>query len=239
MLKELGSGLGVILMYYVIAAGLAVLLRIFSEIRHESFRKLLHCILLGSLLIWTLTFSTWWLAALSAFLFAALVYPLLAWMERFSWYSSLLTERKSGELKSSLLLVFGMYAVVVTFCWGLLGERLIALCSIYAWGFGDAAAALVGKRFGRHTLSGRHIEGRKSVEGTCAMFGVSFVSVLILLMLRGGMAWYGYILTAAVTAAVSALVELFSLKGRDTITCPLAAMSVLLPLIHLFGGGIR
>jgi len=31
-------------------------------------------------------------------------------------------------------------------------------------------------------------------------------------------------------------VELYSVKGSDTITCPLAAMMVLLLLLQLFGG---
>ena len=86
-----------------------------------------------------------------------------------------------------MLLVFGMFAAVVTLCWGILGERMIAICAIYAWGFGDAFAAVIGKRFGKHKISGRHIEGKKSVEGSVSMFVVSFLSVLLLLLYRGGM----------------------------------------------------
>lgn len=238
LIRETAAGLGAIVMYYAVLASLAVLLRRFTRIPKEPFRKLLHCILLGSLFIWTIGFDTWWLSALSALGFAAAVYPLLALLERINGFSSFMTERRAGELKNSLLLVFVMYAAVVTLCWGVMGERMVALCAIYAWGFGDAAAALVGKRFGRHKITGGHIEGSKSAEGTAAMFAVSFMSVLALLILRGGMTWLGCAVTALVTAAVSALVELFSLKGRDTITCPLAAMGVLLPMIHLFGGGL-
>ena len=87
-------------------------------------------------------------------------------------------------------------------------------------------------------LTGRHIEGRKSVEGTVAMFLVSLVSVLVILSLRGGLPWYGLLLTAYVTAGVSAVVELYSLGGNDTVTCPLAAMAVLLPMTALFGGAL-
>lgn len=236
MLNELLAGLGQVLLYFVLAAGAAALLRQFTRIPDEPFRKLLHGLLLGSLLIWTLNFRTWWLCALSALGFAGAVYPVLVALERWPRYSTFLTERRAGELKSSLLLVFVMYAAVIAVCWGLAGEKLAALCAIYAWGIGDAAAALVGKRFGRHGLTGPHIEGRKSVEGTAAMFAASLVSVLALLLLRGGMPWYGYAVTSLVTAAVSATVELFSLRGNDTIFCPLAAMAVLLPLICLFGG---
>lgn len=136
------------------------------------------------------------------------------------------------------MIVFVMFAAVICVCWGWLGDKLLALASVYAWGFGDAAAALVGKRFGRRALTGAHIEGRKSVEGSLAMFATSFVCVAAVLLFRGGLPWYGYLVIPAATALAAAVVELFSLRGMDTITCPLAAMAVLLPLVHLMGGGL-
>ena len=236
MLQALWSGVWSILIYFVTLASGAILLRRFFSIPNEIFRKLLHLILLGSLLVWTLSFPHWWMAAGTALIFAASVYPLLMLAERWKGYSAFVTERSSGELKRSLLVVFVMYAAVAAVCWGLLDEKLLTLCSIYAWGFGDAAAALVGKRFGRHGLSGQHIQGRKSVEGSMAMFAVSFAAVLVLLVFRGGMRWYAYPVIAMIVAAISAAVELFTRNGMDTITCPLAAMAALLPLVNVFGG---
>ena len=232
------AGLGVLAIYFIVCASTAFICRRFLRIPDEVFRKILHGILLGSLLVWTVQFDRWYLAALSALSFAAAVYPLLKAAERWKGYSHFVTERSSGELKQSLIVVFVMYAIIVTVCWGWLNEKLLALCSIYAWGFGDAAAALIGKRYGRHKLEGKHIEGRKSAEGTLAMFTVSFACVLIILILRGGMAWHEYLITAFVTALVSSAVELYTMRGMDTITCPLAAMAVLLPLVHLLGGGL-
>ena len=162
--------------------------------------------------------------------------PILWFAERFKGYSKLVTERKSGELKSSLLVVFFMYAVVVAICWGWFDDRMLALASIYAWGFGDAAAALVGKRFGKHKIGGKIIQGRKSFEGTTAMFIVSLISVFTILTLRGGLMWYETLVISVVVAAVSAVVELYTLNGIDTITCPVAAMVVLIVLLRLVGG---
>ena len=68
------------------------------------------------------------------------------------------------------------------------------------------------------------------------MFISSFVSVLVVLLVHGGMPWYGYVLTALAAAAVSALTELYTPGGMDTFTCPVAAMAVILPLEALFGG---
>lgn len=234
-MTELLHGAGELLLYFVICATTALVAHALLPIPSEVFRKILHLILLGSLAVWVLEFSTWWLSALSAVAFALAVYPLLSLAERIKGYSALLTERKGGEIKHSLLLVFTMYALVAAVCWGWLGDKLLALASIYAWGFGDAAAALVGKRFGKHHFKTQAI-CRKSWEGTLAMFAVSFVTVFVLLQLRGGLNGAETLIVAALTAAVSAVVELYTPNGMDTISCPLAAMVVLLPLVTLFGG---
>jgi phytol kinase len=116
-----------------------------------------------------------------------------------------------------------------------LGQRYLVVASVAAWGLGDAAAALVGKRFGRRYIEGKRVEGRKSLEGTIAMFVVSFLSVLAVLLARGSLEWYGYVPVSAATAVVSAVVELYTKGGMDTITCPLAAAAVLIPLTYLWG----
>jgi len=236
MLEELIRGLGILAAYFAVLATAALTMRFFVKIPNEPFRKLLHMILLGSLFVWTFVFDTWYLAAGSAIAFALLVYPCLKLAEKIKGYSSFVTERKGGELKQSLLVVFFMFALVTAVCRGIFSDKFLVITSISAWGFGDAAAALIGKRYGKHAIEGRHIEGKKSAEGTFAMFAVSFLSVFILLMIRGGMSFIAYTVTALITGAVSAYIELYSLHGSDTFNCPAAAMAVLIPLVHLFGG---
>ena len=107
-------------------------------------------------------------------------------LERIERFSEFITERKKGELKSSLLLVFGMFAFIITVCWGLLGDPYLVLASVYAWGFGDAAAALIGKRFGKHKIRWKYTDGKKSAEGSTSMYVLSFVTVCIILMCLGG-----------------------------------------------------
>ena len=234
-MTELLHGAGAIVIYFLLCATTALVAHALLPIPSEVFRKILHLILLGSLAVWVLVFSSWWISALSAVIFALAVYPLLSLAEHLKGYSALLTERKGGEIKHSLLVVFTMYALVAAVCWGWLDDKLLALASIYAWGLGDAAAALIGKRFGKHHFKGAAIS-RKTWEGTLAMFAVSFVTVFVLLQFRGGLSTIGCIFSAAGTAAVSAAVELYTPNGMDTISCPLAAMAVLLPLVALFGG---
>lgn len=235
-MQEFWSGTGCVLLYYIIAASTALTCRFFFKIPDEIFRKTLHSILLFSFLVFVVAFETWWMAVILAVAFAIVVYPILAFFERFKGYSQLTTERKSGELKTSLLWVFGMFAVIATICWGWLGDKYLVLASIYAWGFGDALAALIGKRFGKHKIKWKYTDGKKSVEGSLAMFLTSFVSVAIILIYRGEMNIMAYVLIPLVVALVSTLAELCSKNGMDTVICPLSAMVVLLPLIYVFGG---
>lgn len=236
MQLEFLKGYGALVAYFVVCATSALALRRLVAVPREVFRKTLHIILLGSIFVWTYAFRTWWVAAAAAIAFTVMVFPLLMFAERVPGYSELLTERKRGEIKHSLLVVFAMFTVLISVCWGWLGERYLVIASVLAWGLGDAAAALVGKRFGRHYIEGKLVEGRKSLEGTLAMFAVSFVSVMAVLLARGSVEWYVTIPTAAVTAAVCAVVELYTKGGMDTLTCPFAAAAVLIPLLRLWGG---
>lgn len=237
-MKEILSGAGIILLYAAVLAFAALLFRRFTHIKDELFRKMLHMILIIAMMFWPYVFEHWYAAALTSLAFIVLFYSLFAILGRFIDYTEFLTERKKGEFGTSIVLVFIMYTIVIAVCWGWRGERLLTIATVSAWGYGDAAAALIGKRFGRHFIDGKHIEGRKSVEGSLAMFCTSFICLFTVFLIRGGMAWYGYLLTALITAFAVTVVELYSLRGSDTITCPFAAMAVILPLVRLFGGAV-
>lgn len=235
-MQQILQGTGSIILYFVIAAGGAIGSRFLIKIPNELFRKILHCILLGSLFMFTFAYGEWWISALAAVIFEIIVYPLLIVLERFKNFSEITTERKKGELKNSLLLVFTMYAVVVSICWGWLGDKYLALAAIYAWGFGDAVAALIGKKFGKHKITWKCTDGKKSMEGSFSMFLVSFISVMLILSYRGGINMVGVIVISLVTALVSMFSELCSKDGNDTVICPMSAMTILIPLVYLFGG---
>ncbi len=229
------SGFGILIGYFAVCAACALSLHRFVAVPAENFRKLLHFILLGSVFVLTYSFEKWWLSVAASLLFVALVFPALAMAERVPGYSRLLIERKDGEIKNSLIIVFVMFAVLISVCWGWIGERYLVIASALAWGFGDAAAALVGKRFGKHHIEGKFVEGRKSLEGTLAMFIVSFITVVVILLANGSVALPSCIPIAIITAAACTVVELYTRGGLDTITCPLTAAFILIPLINLWG----
>lgn len=235
-MNELLIGFAKIGIYFAVCASIALLLRLLiKKMPTEIFRKILHLILLGSSFIWEYGFETWWISAVAALIFAAVVYPILLLAENIKGYSNFVTERKSGELKQSLLIVFSMFAFVITVGWGIFGIKPVVTASIMSWGLGDAAAALIGKKFGKHHISGKLIEGTKSLEGSAAMFITSFIALNGVFIANGLFSIPVSLAIAAVTAFASALSELLSKNGMDTIICPFANMAVLIPLTLLFG----
>lgn len=68
------------------------------------------------------------------------------------------------------------------------------------------------------------------------MFIVAFITVLTVLLCKGTMQWYGYLVCSMITSLVVSVVELYTPNGLDTVTCPLASMLVIVPLLLLFGG---
>ena len=127
-----------------------------------------------------------------------------------------------------------MMAFSVIVCWGLFADRYLVLAVIYAWGIGDGLAALVGKRFGKHKIKWKLADGKKSVEGSAAMFLCSLVAVFTVLMVRGGIGVPMCFVIALLAAIVSTIAELCAKDGWDTVLCPVSAMIVIIPLVTLF-----
>ncbi|MBE5951970.1 MAG: phosphatidate cytidylyltransferase [Lachnospiraceae bacterium] len=235
-MQELLHGAGMVILYIIPAAGLMLTARKLLKIPDELFRKILHFILLGIYIPALFAFKTWWISALFVVALIVIIYPLLALAGRIPAFSAFINERKRGELKHSMVLALGVMAVSICVCWGGFGDRYLVLAGVYTWGVGDAFAALVGKKFGRHKISWKFADNRKSVEGSLAMFFTSALAACLILYLRGGVSIPGCLLISLLASAVCTLVELCTRNGFDTISCPTAALLVILPLIHILGG---
>ena len=92
------------------------------------------------------------------------------------------------------------------------------VAAILTLAFGDAAAALIGRRFGRHPYAVGH--ARKSFEGSCAFFAVAAV-VCALLPGAGGIA------AVAAFALATTLAEAFAGDGFDNAAIPVAGLIAL------------
>ena len=222
---------GKYLLFILPAAAVLIIVRYTLNPNNELFRKLLHAAAFLSPVIIINIADSWTSASLALAFFAAIVYPILALLERWKGYSDLLKQRKPGEIKKSLLLLFLSDAVFVAIFWGIFGLPYVAASGIIMWGMGDAAAALIGKRFGRHNVRLKFADPKKTWEGSCAMFAVSLIFGTVTLLLTSGAPWYYCIAAAAVTSVFGAYTELVSHNGNDTITVP-AVNSVVLLLLH-------
>ncbi|MDF5706244.1 MAG: phosphatidate cytidylyltransferase [Nostoc sp. S4] len=132
------------------------------------------------------------------------------------------------------------FAISVTLLFGLLwrpngpvDSAPIAVAGIMAMTWGDALAALIGRRFGQHKYQvGNSV---RSWEGSAAMFVTSTAAIfLVLLLLPGsslsplamplGLEWA--LLTAIITATFATLAEAVSPHGTDNLSVPLVGAAV-------------
>ena len=235
-MQELLHGAFFFCLYVIPVVTIMLIARKFLKIPDELFRKILHFILLGAYFPFLFGFNTWWISAEFAAGLIVIIYPILALAGRTPAFSSFVNERKKGEFKSSMVLTLATVVISISICWGIFGDKLLTMACVYAWGVGDAFAALIGKRFGKHKIKLPFADPRKSWEGSAAMFLSAVLSVLTVLLVRGGLDFGNCLLISLIAAAATTYVELCTKDGLDTITCPLAAMAVILPLIKVLGG---
>ncbi len=121
----------------------------------------------------------------------------------------------------------GLYfpsAVALTFA--LAHERPAAYsAALLVLALGDAAAGLVGRRFGRRRY--RLGAGPKSLEGSLALVAVSAPAVLMSLCGLAGLSLGEACVWAVVVSALCALLEAAAPAGSDNLLLPLAAAFVL------------
>ena len=210
------------------AAAMLIVVYALFKVPRPIFRKLLHVVAFGSSAWIVIEAASWQAASLTMVLFALVVYPLLAIAEDVvPAYDDVFVQKRPGEIKRSLLLLFIGEAVVVAIGWGLAGERAIAAAAILMWGEGDAAAALVGIYLGRNVVRLPIADGKKTWEGTCAMFVTALVCGFLIFTVLKGVEPAVALAACAPTSAIAALVELASKDGNDTVWVPLATVAVL------------
>lgn len=220
---------GIYWAFIISFAAVLIALRFLVRIPDYIFRKMLHTVAFSSVFPLVLAADTWWIAVLVELDFLILVILGLHFFERFPFYSGLFVEKGKHEVITSFVLLFGMITVMLAVFRGGLGDEFafVAAAALMAWGPGDAAAAIVGRNFGKHKLSGKMIEGAKSLEGTVAMGVISFIFTFATLLFLSGFSLLWIFCVSLAVAPVSALVELYTKRGLDTVTVPLAASVII------------
>jgi phytol kinase len=107
----------------------------------------------------------------------------------------------------------------------------VIIAGILPMAFGDAAASIVGQKMGRHQFN---IFSKKSLEGTTAMFTITFVSVTLSLLLFSYLCPFStaiLLLASLGVAALATAIEALTPKGIDNLTVPLISALAFLLLI--------
>ena len=132
---------GEYLLFIVPAALILLVLNFTLDIPRVVFRKLLHLPAFCSAAVVVWRADCWQTASLTLVLFAVIVYPVLWLCQGWSGYDRLFVQKKPGEIKKSLLLLFLCDAALVALCWGVFDLPWVAVTAILMWGSGDGAAA--------------------------------------------------------------------------------------------------
>jgi dolichol kinase len=113
------------------------------------------------------------------------------------------------------------FAAVIALCWA---KPEVVVASLMPMTWGDALAAIIGQRWGRHRYTA--LARSKSIEGSAAMFIGAFVSVSLALAAFGVT-----VATAAgaalVVAFVATIIEALTPWGLDNLTIPAASALLL------------
>lgn len=219
---------GEYLLFIVPAALILLVLNFTLDIPRVVFRKLLHLPAFCSAAVVVWRADCWQTASLTLVLFAVIVYPVLWLCQGWSGYDRLFVQKKPGEIKKSLLLLFLCDAALVALCWGVFDLPWASVTAILMWGSGDGAAALVGHRFGKHHVRLPLADEKKTWEGSGAMLAVSAVVGTAAMLILTVQPWYRCLLMALAASIFGAYTELISRGGDDTVTVPVVNTAVLL-----------
>ena len=216
--------------YFVYIASLAltlIVIHILSKIPKDIFRKLLHIAAFTSSIYVALRGEGWMAESLTLIIFGLVVWPLLNLAEKWSDYKNLFVEKKKGEVKTSLLLLFISQGIFLAIAKGILGKTYILVAATSAWGLGDIAAAWVGRPLGKHKVHLKLADHNKSWEGSAAMFAVAMIACFVSLTLLTDFTLGIRIIVSIIIGVVSSFSEMCSKNGDDTVIVPLMNLIVL------------
>lgn len=179
----------------------------------ELVRKLLHIGMGVFALSFPWLFTTVWQAVVLCVASVGLLFAIrrVAWLrQRFGAVLGNVQRCSHGELYFAL-------GVTVLFCFARHSLLLYAI-PLLILTFADAAAALVGKHYGRHSFVS--FGSRKSVEGSCVFFAVTVLTTLILLVVIAALPVSHALLIALALAFGATLLEASAGRGLDNVLLP-------------------
>lgn len=191
-------------------------------------RKFLH-IMIGNLIFvipfFTLNIFPFFVA--SPFILITFLFSPLSPVD-FGGKISGLAEITSGGHKYGLVLYAISYSVLALF---FSAKPYVIAAGILPMAYGDAAASLIGQKFGHQKYN---IFSPKSIEGSIAMFATCLLGLLVCLPFFSFLypiSSLNFLLASLGVAIVATVCEALTPKGFDNLTVPLLSAMVFLFLI--------
>ncbi len=214
-LQTLGYQIGVVLVWLAIVGLLAEGANRFGNAGAEVIRKVVH---MGTgnviLIAWWLKIPLW-VGVSASILFSAIALV--------SYYVPILPNINSIGRKSFGTFFYAVsIGVLVAWFWSINLPQYAAL-GILVMTWGDGSAALIGRRFGRHTY--KLWDMQKSWEGSGTMALVSYAVSLSILLGTVGNVWQIWLISLAVSLVATGL-EAFSKFGIDNLTVPIGSAAI-------------
>lgn len=201
----LGLVLSYVLVFVVI--GLSTLFQKKGILKDEGARKFIH-----------IGVSNWWILAMLFFdnVWYAIIPPITFIILNYISYKMNLIKSMerggNGNLGTVYFPISLLILVIISF--GILDKPEIGAIGILILGYGDGFAAVIGQKYGK-----RELKYNKSLEGSLAMLLFSFVvAFTIIFIYHGSKAFY----LAPIMALLATMIELYTPKGLDNLSVPLA-----------------
>ncbi len=222
-----------VLVYVLIIAVLAIAFAVQKRSKTADVRKIIHIGIGNFVFVWWMFEHAWVMEAFFAIPFAAVLFTAMLKDNKIS-NSALGDIANNKGHKQGLFLYVVSIAVVIALCFN--GHWTAASIGIVAMTWGDGFGSIIGKRYGKH----KSFNG-KSVEGTLAVFAVTAIVSLVLVIFLGMVtlpAGSGIILEASVpmwlcciiAGCVVAVTETFSPGWIDNLVNCLAVTGVMILL---------
>jgi phytol kinase len=197
-----------------------------QAIHPELSRKMVH-IGMG---VTTLFFPLLFPSPVPVLILSAVSVVLMVAVKRVSFLKSRIGSVLNAVERASLGDVCFPVAVAILFYLSK-NDRMLYWIPIMILTFGDAIAALIGVRYGIKRYAG--VDGYKSIEGSIALFTVSFLSVHIPLLLFTGTGRAESLLIGLIIGALVTIIEAVAWSGLDNLFLPLGAYLMLYRFLSL------
>jgi phytol kinase len=234
-----GDILGLLAVYLYIGVMVIVASKWSFLRRHGIHRKFIHIMIGNIVFIWWVFESNWVMALLAAAPFV----PVLIFFSKEGEKIKEPHNKVEEEIKHSILAEASMEGhklglVYYAISWSILAfflfnNLLAASVGIVAMAYGDGMGGIIGKKFGKH-----RIHGKKTLEGTLAVFAFSCLATMVVFAFYGMLAFNGLypakyiaaplaVMIAAGVGVYVAIVELITPGEYDNLVIPLSTALIL------------